>query len=126
MASLFHRPRMHASAGPSGDTAPDAPAAQAHATAVVAANGMATARAHAAAVVSTPGSPTAMAHAAAVGARFDEVWDAAYRAINEMYDATKMLKDIAANNYMQSADNMCILGVYSMHAIKLKTLLSFA
>jgi hypothetical protein len=117
---------MHASAGPSGDTAPDAPAAQAHATAVVASHGMAAARAHAAAVVSTPGSPTAMAHAAAVGARFDEVWDAAYRAINEMYDATKMLKGIAANNYMQSADNMCILGVYSMHAIKLKMLLSFA
>jgi hypothetical protein len=44
--------------------------------------------------------------------RFDEVWDAAYRAINEMYDATNMLKDIAANNYMHSADT---IGVQYVH-----------
>jgi Tat protein secretion system quality control protein TatD with DNase activity len=44
--------------------------------------------------------------------RFDEVWDAAYRAINDMYDATKMLKDIAANNYMQSADTVRVQYVH--------------
>jgi hypothetical protein len=68
MASPFRRPRMHASAGPSGDAAPDSPVARAHAAAVVAAHGVPVARAHAAAVVFAPGSHAAMAHATTMGA----------------------------------------------------------
>ena len=38
-------------------------------------------------------------------ARYNEVWDASYKAIQEMYDAAKILKDMAANYYMQSASH---------------------